>query len=401
MFSPSIEYALLLCCARKGGSEAEDSHIVEIARSNKLDWQCFYSLAAWHKILPLVYNKLQSIDKDLVPPQVFSQLHTFAVANTVRNLSFCKELIKIIYLFKSNSIDAIPFKGPTLSLYLYGDIALRSFGDLDILIAEEDVLLALSLLETLGYIATPTLTEMQFKVVQRSEYQISATNKDSIVVELHWRLTDRSLSRALSIDNITTRESVKLAGEKICCLPRELLFVYLCIHGSHHCWYQLEAVCCLVELSDPKKKMDWLLVLELANDHGCVKVVLTGLLLCRDFFGVELPNEVVAKKYKMVQSVEVTLGGLKSRILRSANDIDLEPASTRSYLFHVQASDRIFDKVSYVLSLLFLPTFRDLEVLPLPSWCSFLYAMLRPLRLCVETIQRKIRGGKGLKDVWS
>ena len=45
----------------------------------------------------------------------------------------------------------IPYKGPVLSTSIYHDLALRSFGDLDILVHEHEVLRVLDLLVSYGY----------------------------------------------------------------------------------------------------------------------------------------------------------------------------------------------------------------------------------------------------------
>ena len=41
-------------------------------------------------------------------------------------------------LFEKYDIQALAFKGPTLAQNAYGDITLRQFGDLDILIRKKD-----------------------------------------------------------------------------------------------------------------------------------------------------------------------------------------------------------------------------------------------------------------------
>ena len=44
------------------------------------------------------------------------------------------ELIRIMKLLEKNDIKALAFKGPVLSQMVYGDITLRQYVDLDVLI---------------------------------------------------------------------------------------------------------------------------------------------------------------------------------------------------------------------------------------------------------------------------
>ena len=57
------------------------------------------------------------------------------------------ELIKVMKLFEENGVEYISFKGPVLSQLAYGDITLRQYVDLDILIKKEDLRKADNLLK--------------------------------------------------------------------------------------------------------------------------------------------------------------------------------------------------------------------------------------------------------------
>jgi hypothetical protein len=65
------------------------------------------------------------------------QSYNIEIAKT--NMLMTAELIAVMKLLKDNEIEAIAFKGPTLSQMAYGDITLRQFSDLDILIDQKDI----------------------------------------------------------------------------------------------------------------------------------------------------------------------------------------------------------------------------------------------------------------------
>ena len=53
--------------------------------------------------------------------------------------------------FENHGITAIPYKGPALALQVYGDLKLRSFVDLDVLVRRSDAARAGTLLAARGY----------------------------------------------------------------------------------------------------------------------------------------------------------------------------------------------------------------------------------------------------------
>ena len=75
----------------------------------------------------------------MIPHEVFEELKT-ANTNIVKdNMLMTSELIKVMNLLELNNIKAISFKGPVLSQMAYGNIALRQFVDLDILVEEKSL----------------------------------------------------------------------------------------------------------------------------------------------------------------------------------------------------------------------------------------------------------------------
>ena len=78
--------------------------------------------------------------------------------NLRRGLWFASELLRITHHLAKKEIRAIPYKGPVLAQSAYGDLALRHFSDLDLLISPRDfdqAKNALSLLWIFGKLLTP------------------------------------------------------------------------------------------------------------------------------------------------------------------------------------------------------------------------------------------------------
>jgi hypothetical protein len=87
--------------------------------------------------MPLLYRTLNSVCSDAVPKPTLEELREHFYANAGRDLFLGKELIKVLHLLESHEIRAIAYKGPTLAVSVYGNLAFREFGDLDILVREQ------------------------------------------------------------------------------------------------------------------------------------------------------------------------------------------------------------------------------------------------------------------------
>jgi hypothetical protein len=93
----------------------------------------------------------------LVPEPEFAELATPFRANAVRNLHLTGELIPLTKAFGAADILVLLHKGPVLAQAAYGDLALREFTDLDLLIHADDLPRAIALRSEHGYHAPDEL----------------------------------------------------------------------------------------------------------------------------------------------------------------------------------------------------------------------------------------------------
>ncbi|MCB0226148.1 MAG: nucleotidyltransferase family protein, partial [Anaerolineae bacterium] len=118
-------------------------------------------LAERHGLVPLLYRHLEAIDPTASPKPIFARLWSQSQATAGRNLMLTQELLRLLDLLAANDIPAIPYKGPALAALVYGDISLRPFNDLDILVPQRAARRAKALLEANGYHYPDRLTEAQ------------------------------------------------------------------------------------------------------------------------------------------------------------------------------------------------------------------------------------------------
>src|SRR5215212_4710817 len=184
------EDELLLCCARTSRPPEMVIRIEALLRRN-MDWEYLLRTAGRHGVAPLLYWHLDATCPEAVPEDILNHLREHFRANTLRNLSLTAELLRILNAFGERGIPAVPYKGPALAASVYGNLALREFGDLDILVHRRDVLRAKEVLTSMGYQARYRLTPAQEAAFLRSECEHPFERDGESIVELHWGITDR------------------------------------------------------------------------------------------------------------------------------------------------------------------------------------------------------------------
>ena len=140
---PEVE--LLLCCSHTQTDPVRQARIHTLVQQ-ELDWDYILERSSYHGILPLLDRQFQSIDSASIPPAIIATIHSNFNNNFHYNLRLTVELLKLSRLFEQRSIPMLSFKGAVLAQAAYGNLGLRQFVDIDILVPEADVARASELL---------------------------------------------------------------------------------------------------------------------------------------------------------------------------------------------------------------------------------------------------------------
>jgi hypothetical protein len=187
--SPASTYseaALLLECARTALGIAGAEPLSPLWREG-IDWPRLLRLALRHRVMPLLYRGLQATGPDAVLRAALDELRSHFHANAQRNLFLAGTLRTLLRLLEAHGIPAIPFKGPVLAVAVYGKLALRQFGDLDLLVRTQDASRARDLLLTQGYRWWDGRPRTLFPRLRKVYELVSADGQ--VLVELHWAIT--------------------------------------------------------------------------------------------------------------------------------------------------------------------------------------------------------------------
>jgi len=343
-----------------------------------IDWSLLEKKAIQHGLAQLLYKNVQSCCPDGIPDLILSRLAERYLANARRNLVLTSQLLKLLRLFNANQIPAIPFKGPVLAALAYGDLALREFSDLDILIKKEDVPKARALMTSSGF-RLPFKWDEGPVVDQLSQYEmIFVHDRSKTMVELKWNILENFFSCPFDIDSLWRGQRTGfIADKEVPTLSPEDSLLILCVHGTKHLWDHLIWVSDVSQLIHTNRGLDWEYTMRQSASLGCQRILFLGLQLCKDLLGTSIPERV--EKQASSDPIVKTLS-VKARE-RLFSTTGLPPGPWESCLFHMKSRERLMDRIRYCYRLARTTTPGDREFLGLPAIFSPVFLLMRPFRL--------------------
>ena len=375
---PCPEKQLLSYCARTQITPEIAAGIRKIL-AGPVDWDYLLWEAEENSITPLIERHLSAVAPGAAPPTAQEQLKKTCRANTVRCLYLTAELINILRLFQSQNIPVIPYKGPVLAAQAYGDVALREFEDLDIILRQSDIPKAHEIVVSLGYkpkfdwILSPGAAAS----LVPGEYNYRDEARRAMV-ELHTEITLRHFPVKPDLDAfIRNLTPVKLSDRDVLTFTAEDLLPMLCIHGSKDFWERLSWIADLNELVQSHPALDWDRVLRFAQPLHAARMLNLGLALAVTVLGLSLPPEVSARVHSDHVAGQVA-GEVRERLMaRPFRTLD----AAGRFRFRKRMLVEKLLGWRYAMRLAVVPSEDDWQMVRLPGALAPLYIALRPLRL--------------------
>ncbi len=375
------EIELLLLCARPRPDAATEKEIGSFA-NEAIDWEYLAETAFSHKLHLLLYRSLKNACPEFVPHATLKKLEREYATNSMRSLVFFGKLTSILKLLEEDGIPAIPFKGPVLAEMVYGDLALRQFGDLDILVDRKSVLKAIKIFEDHGFQLEINLNQKQLLAYAAKKNSIGLISTISgLTVDLHWEMSGSYTFYPLLLNRMEKNlVHTSVAGQNVRRPCTEDLLVYLCLHGARDFWETMESLSSLVGLIQSHKGLDWMRVGELARKMRCERILHLGLFLAWDLFDVELPEDVM-KRVKKDPALPGLASTVYNNLFKENNGSHASEINSKFSMFHLRVRDRWSEKIRYGKHLVFGVTAQEWTHVPIPAELSFVYGILRPIRL--------------------
>ena len=386
----SLETQLVIGCSRTHLNGHHAARIREVLK-HPLDWVFILGIASRNGVLPLVCWNLRQNFADVISPETQLLLSELLQKQTQKNLFLTHKLIEICGMLEKHEIPVLPFKGTTLAVQAYGNLALRDYCDLDVLVKPKHFDKAIKILSKNGFEPIGEINWLKRNLLFfNNKKDVGLVGPDKMVhLELHWKLSGSHFALPLEIDDLWKRlDKISLGGKDLYALPFNDLFVYLCLHGSRHAWAKFSWICDLHELIRAQEisseKIDWARVQSHASTCGCERVVALGLFLVNRFFGLKTSYPDFEKIESNPDYEKIAEKVEQKSFSRSGASIQINDW----YLYHLSLKERKTDRLKlhlryffWYLKIIFKPNSLDESVFHLPAILYPFYYVLRPIRL--------------------
>jgi hypothetical protein len=369
----SAEAQLLLYCVRAKFRRQELPNIVSLLE-HEIDWVYLVQLALQHRVVPLLYSTLNTTQSDRIPRDVLNPLRSSFRATARRNVSLTRELLKLLDQFSSRGIRAVPFKGPVWAELLYGDVTLRNFMDLDLLVSPHDLPAAMDLLRTHDYACQED---------QGSERH--CFRRDGLVVDLHSGVMPNPSSYPDRADGLGDNlKAASFQGREILHFCAEDFLLVLSIYATkEYRWTRLMYLVDIHALISTCPAMDWEHVLRRAKALGLERILLLALRLAADLLNTSMPHNIskLGGRYRDIDR-------LKSRIIKRmflASPVPPSaPLNAVVVLYQAKLRDTAKDKLRYYLECAKYASLNEKDMIErVPAQLRWLCYGVRLVRLVV------------------
>ena len=368
------EFALLLLSAR---TEPDAARIKVLAAAG-INWHAFLEAATRHRVRPLVYKALRATCWERIPGDIRAEWEKIHRLFTGGNLFLAGELLRITAKFEAAEIPVAAMKGAVIAAMAYGDLVLREYEDIDLLIEETDFSRAVGLLEQLGYQPFWRYDDRKVLRFLRHVGEYTLTNSARrATIDLHWRVSTKATALSPRVSDFPSGfQPFPLAGATVRSFAPQDLPLYLAAQGGWDQWGDLRRICDLAEFLRKFPEIDWEPSMQAARRLGGLRSMLTGLSLASSLLGAEIPEPAIRC---------ICADTLVPRLAEQAKQ-ELQRASSsgqavRRYLFQMKAKEGLGGKIALAYSILMDRTANDGNWIMLPRSLWWLYGLLRPLRM--------------------
>lgn len=342
-----------------------------------IDWSYLLKQSSLHALVPCVAEYCEKY-ADKVPVPVMAQLRQELANVRAYNFFLLQELARICALLQSANIRVLAWKGPVLAVAAYSDPSLRQCADLDLLVSPADLSKAVEVLTQNGYGEQYVDTGGHTRNLERQSPRA--------IVELHSLVAQAHFSIPLEVPALLDNpvDVPTLTGPVPTPAP-EYLLLLLCIHGSKHIWERVIWICDVVLLLRANPQLDWKRIWTEAGALRVERMLSLGLLLADGLAPGCVPADVLEKSRHDHRAVTLRHQVCQWMFLSKHSYAHNFKRAWFLLAMREHTRDRwpLFCRYCHQA---ITPAAADKAAFKLPAWCSFLYYLIRPLRLISKVI---------------
>lgn len=374
------EYQLLLACARVELTPNDHDRIAALTQQ-PMAWDVLGREATRHGLLPLLHRQLKACSPPTCPAKWLRTWGQDSLHLLARNLGLVAELAAVGKLLAEAQVPFLCLKGPSLASAAYGNLRLRPFSDLDILVRPEHARRACEQISRRGFVPQFTLSGKWWDLFLRTRSELTFQREHPLsLAEVHWGLLPPGYTFTPTASPLWERaEDVVVESLTVRTLGRDDNLLFLCLHAAKHSWERMIWLVDLAELLRRRPDVDWDRLLAEANRRAAGRMLALSLFLAAQLLDAPVPVEVL-DGLRRVHSERLAQRVIRDKLVpRTATTQPAVTAPWREHYYQAMASR--CDKLRYVHDVLLQPTPIEWQLCPLPAWLAPACYVIRPIRL--------------------
>ena len=196
------------------------------------EWDRLLELAERNGVAQVLSTCLKA-QNITAPPVIEERIRNIRLSSAVRNMKLFHKLEKILEAFRNAGVVVVPFKGAWLAEAVYGDISLRSMGDVDLWVRRDQLDPVRKAMDSLGYV-TQSKADRPLALQDAILGETQFFKKDSPMVEIHWNVFPGEWSRHTArIDEpVIWQRTIPYKDEIVRQLSPEDAIIQHCFHAA-------------------------------------------------------------------------------------------------------------------------------------------------------------------------
>lgn len=345
-----------------------------------VDWDEVEWLIQHHRVSGLCLQTLRKIRHKAIPTSLLQNLQIRCSEATRNSLVLMNALHQLIVLIQSAGIEVACFKGVVAAQMIYGQLSIRNFSDIDLLVRKSDHQHTERLLIKNG-----------FRITHRYDNAFQSGLRDDkrrVNVDLHWGIPPRELNLASQLlwDEIST---IEVGNQSIPTFSLNDTIIITAINAVKEFWdASLYRFCDLAELIQRNPQLDWNRLFRRASQMGCKRMLYVALLVADKCLAAPLPRDVSSTLDDLDELnpiVNELIAQLENNHLISADEHFRQTQTLTSHRhFFMLMQDTQWQRLKYWLNWVTTPGTADHQFIKLPRALSLLYYVIRPFRLLLH-----------------
>jgi hypothetical protein len=180
----------------------------------------------------------------MIPAEHATALRTHVTRNLQAALANVARTAEVARLLAAAAVETIVLKGPLLARRLYGDLAARVSGDVDLLVPEAKLILAARILSEAGYQPETEITPDALRRLRRVEHDVGFRHpSDGILIELHADIAQPHYGYRVDLERWWAgRTETQIGDATVAVLSLEHAYLMSALHAAKHRWHRLDLI---------------------------------------------------------------------------------------------------------------------------------------------------------------